>query len=310
MNGNGHSHYTLDDWLDVREADEEDLQTLRSIAAQEGIDLSLPSHQRAIRRRRQEVIMLEQDNRPNKPSKWFETFRNTVVSLIGAVAMLQMLFSGYILLPVILLGLWIVEISRVHVGIQLWDEGWRTTLAAVVIVSMYVSLLVIRAGMLRANQNKAYRWSLGLVLCDIKYRLSIGRNWKPEEKEATARINFVISMVGGLIVILGTTGVMQNEISFIDAVWYRGLEQIITDSKLLTFLTLLGGGATTAVLLVALHFVTTATYNEYLKVMPESEAQDFFGSSYTGYSVEADRQEALYLQALVNRERLKRAQRQ
>ena len=311
FNGNGHTLYREEDYVTKYDNWHDELPAIsdmtveeaRQLAIQYRIDPSSRQHQNEIAKRRQHAAQIEEDSRPNKPPGWYKWARKQIVAATGALVLLTVSLVDHLLFPVIFFLLFVVEVSRIQVGVELFDSGWRTGFMSVVVMAMYVSLLFQKAGLVRANQQVEYEWSIGLTWRRIKYMLSLGRNWQPKERQKLSNLNHVIRMVGILIVLLGTTGVMQNEIRGIDLVWYEGLRLIVTDSTLLAFLTMLGGSMVTAVLLSGLHYVSFALHSEFVKIMPEEETMNFFGSSRSSSKAEADRQEIEYLYSQIVKKR-------
>jgi hypothetical protein len=290
----------------VEDVFEVDLEELRQRAANLGIDVYDNQRQEKIRRVREIASRASQSNRAIQTAGDFLAFKQKMSARTGKIVLRLNLFTGYLLPPVGVVGLWIVEIQRVYSGVKNWDApALFLLLMSAVIVSVYISLLTIRARMQQDDSD--YQGSLGLVWRRIVYWMGIGKRWTPVAKTQMNKLDDAIRWQGRLIILLGTVGALRGELAIYDVWWAEAIRQIITESHLVPFFELAGGVITTWALLAALHFVIQLTYTQFEEILPEAERADFFGTSAAAYSApEADLAEAMYWQRAIQQKERER----
>jgi hypothetical protein len=283
-----------------------DLDVLRKRATDLGIDVFDGQRLNKVQRLRETATLNSRSNQAIETAGNFLAFKQTMAARTGKIVLRLNLFTGYLLPPVGVVGLWIVEIQRVYSGVKNWDApSLFLLLMSVVIVSVYISLLSIRARL--ADQNSEYHGSLGLVWRRLVYWVGIGKRWQPVPKTQINKLDEAIRWQGRLIILLGTVGALRGELAVYDVWWAEAIQQIVTESHLVPFFELAGGVITTWALLAALHFVIQLTYTQFEQILPEVERADFFGISAAAFtSPEADLAEALYWQSAIQQKERER----
>lgn len=302
-------HYTQDDLspfddpLLPADLDIGELDTIRRSLIESGIDLSQSRYQNQIAQRRTKARDIALRDAPNKPPRWFYGLRTVIQSTGNAILLGVMLILSYMALPVSILGLAYAEIQRVALGVALFDAP-RATLMAVVAVSSYLILLVVQAGMNRADPSAARPvWSLRLWLAQVGYILGIRRQWAAQYQTEGQRLHIAITRLGWLIILLGTAGSLEGELiaaTETSAAWYQAIGDIVVHSDLMTFISLVGGVSLTAGLLAAMHYTVNLAYVQWQKLIPDG-GSDFLADSFDTSDSE-DRAELIYLLSLIQKQ--------
>lgn len=279
-----------------------DLDQLRAEAIRQGIDLSQPRVQQAIAGRRAKARDLALASAPNQPSKYFIMLRDGIMFIGNGLLLALMLLLSYALLPVAIVGLFYAEVQRVSLGVALFDPP-RAILMATVSVSTYLILLVVQAGQLRRNPDQARPiWSLRLWWQQIRYMLGLSRRWKAQQHTQQQLLGIAISRLGTLIILLGTAGSLEQELSGAEGAWYEAIWHILAGSSLMVFLSLLGGITLTAGLLAGLDYSVRLAFSKWIALIPETNA-DFLSESSADSSRVEDQAETLFLKALIEKSR-------
>jgi len=277
-----------------------DLDALRTEAIRAGYDLSKPQFQQQIAARRAKALELAERTAPNRPPEWFYKLRSGIQSFGNALLLGLMLILSYALLPVAIVGLFYAEIQRVSLGVALFDAP-RADLMAVVAVSTYLILLVVRAGMVRQNPAQQRPiWSLRLWLGQIAYLLGLSRRWQPQQRTEIQLLDIAISRLGWLIILLGTAGSLKDELSGAPGAWYAAVWHILTESSLMVFLALVGGITLTAGLLAGLHYTVGLADQKWQRIIPDG-GNDFLAVGGRDGSGAADLAEIQFLQSLITK---------
>jgi hypothetical protein len=208
------------------------------------------------------------------------------------------LFAKYLMPPVGIVGLWWVEIERTQTGIALFDAPRAGTMSCV-LLSVYLSMLVVRSNLAaQAGETETYRWSLRAAANSLLYLAGFQRL---RQKTRLQAIDSVIRGLVVLVVMLGTSGTLAEELVVYQGAWYDALYNIATQSDLITMLTLVSGALVSYLLLVALEYVVQMTYAQYAQIMPEDATGADFFAAYSDAQQSADRAEALYLMAQIQK---------
>lgn len=296
VKNNGHSELIADSYgpdLDLG------LDELRQRVIDTGVDLSAVGHQRRIAERRAQAARLVHDQQPNRPPEWFQAFERFIIATGNTLVEALMLVLSYVMPPIAILGLTYAEIQRVALGVALFDSP-RAMMLAVVMVASFVTLTVIRAGMVARQSDHARPvWSLRLWLSGVAYTLGVGR-WKQRNRTDVQKLDTVIGRLGLLIVVLGTAGSMQSKLAVMPGTWWRGLIAIFTESTLIDFLAFMGGFLLTAALLSAVPYTVEYVYGRFSRLVPEGMLSvNPFDSCAADEA--ANRAEQLYLLALLEK---------
>lgn len=289
--------------FDVATLEEFDLDRLRQQAVAAGVDISQIGHQRQITERRQRATELAHTRRESRAAQWHETARQWAAALGDALVLFVTLFAKYLMPPIGIAGLWWVEIARTKTGIALFDPG-RAGLMSTVLLSVYLSLLIVRADTAaKLGETSRYRWSLRSVFNSAAYLAGLRRL---EQRTQLQSIDNVIRALVVLIVLLGTAGTMAEEMALWDGAWYHALADMATGADLLTMMTLISGALVSYLLLLALHYVVQMTYSQYAQIMPEDALSADFFDAHSDAQQAANRAEALYLMAAIQKQRGKK----
>lgn len=296
---NGHAPVSIDDLATLEEFD---LDRLRQQAVEAGVDLSAMGHQGKIAERRQRAALLAHKQRQSRAAQWHETMQRWVATIADFMVLAVTLFAKYLMPPVGIVGLWYVEIQRTETGVRLFDAP-RASWMSVVLMSVYLSMLVVRADMAaRAGETTSYRWSLRALANGLWYWFGLRRLQQRSQLEV---IDGVIRGLVALIVVLGTAGTLAQELAAFDGAWYRALWNIGAKSDLLTMLTLVSGAMVSYLLLVALHYVVQMTYAQFAQIMPEDAMSADFFAAYSDAQRAADEAEALYIMTAIQKRKSK-----
>lgn len=293
---NGHSSLVAD--VVGPTLEEFDLDRLRQQAIEAGVDTSQMGHQRQIADRRARAMELARQANTSRLRHWHEQMRGAVATVADFLVLAVTLFAKYLMPPVGIVGLWWVEIERTQTGIALFDAPRAGTMSCV-LLSVYLSMLVVRSNLAaQAGETETYRWSLRAAANSLLYLAGFQRL---RQKTRLQAIDSVIRGLVVLVVMLGTSGTLAEELVVYQGAWYDALYNIATQSDLITMLTLVSGALVSYLLLVALEYVVQMTYAQYAQIMPEDATGADFFAAYSDAQQSADRAEALYLMAQIQK---------
>lgn len=284
MDGNGHVKLLGFDHPDL--AQEYDLNEIRQQAREAGIDLSLPSVQTAIAKRRQAAL----ENEQHEPPRVYVLFQNAIIGVGHAITTAVMLIISHVLLPLSIIGLAVAEYARVKAGIKTFDSARATLLSGVAVV-FYLGLLVVYSNKIDGAEITRDKFSLRLLWRKLRYFVGLGGKFRTQQITSLDLLEQALKWTGALIVLLGTVGSLKGKLA-IEGAWHSAIVHLLVDSDLPTFLSLIGGLTLTAGLLFGLRFLVDYQWQTYRKLLPEGAS--FFGLS--GESSEsADLAEMEYL---------------
>lgn len=281
--------------------DDYDILEVRAMARDAGLDLSLPSVQKTIQARRRRA----QDLAPPEPPRIYTTIQNTIAAVGNLLTTAIMLLIAHMILPLSVLGLAYAEMARVSDGISMFDPA-RADILAIVAVIFYLGLLVVYSDKVAGQEIQRDKWSLRLSLRKLKYTFSPFGKFRAQHITTLDLLEKSILWLERLIILLGTTGSLQNEINVANeegdpVAWYVALSKLITESELPVFLSLLGGLVLTAGLLFGLRFVIDYLWRSFRSLLPENTGGFFTESSAD--SVAADMAEMEYLLARIRKQK-------
>jgi hypothetical protein len=313
---NGHSDLTADaygpEYTYADDLNQMTLDELYEYAGELNVNIYTPAQERKIARVREDARQRAIEANRNRWQRFILGARALFQGFAQLVILSVTLIISYLFLPVSVFGLGVAEYQRVAAGIRQFDPA-RASLMSSVAVATYTLLLFIQAQMLHDQPDyQRPAWSARLTARQIAYWLGIGRiggrgaTWSEQHKSTYDLLRTTIGGLAAMIVLLGTVGALQSEIVAFDGVaWHVAVSRLLTQSDLPTFLNLLGGMLLTVALLSSQHFVSMLTYDRYIQLMPEGEAD--FLAGYADYSAEMDRAECLYLMQMIRRAENRRA---
>lgn len=290
MSGNG---YITEERLGFDHPDlatDYDLLEVRQLAREAGIDLSLPSVQTQIQKRRRAAV----DLAPPAPPKFYAALQNVMQTAGHLITSGVMSGLAYIVTPISLVLLARAEVQRLEDGIGIFDPLRANTFALVVVVA-YIMLLVIISERATEQQIARYKFSLRILVSNVGYWLGVSsRRWKPKVITQNDLLHLSSVWASRVILLLGTTGSLKNDIGTRpeNENWRQSIKALVWDSGLETFLGLVGAFLLTGFLLFALRFIIDHLWQSYRKLVPAGA--DFLSLSGES-SAEADSAEIEYL---------------
>lgn len=205
-------------------------------------------------------------------------------------------------LPVSIIPLWVAEMQRVNSGIALFDAE-RSSLLSITAVSAYMVLRIVRASKAHGSvDGEDYVFSLRQWWRGFCYTMGWQRAWKPKNRTELQRLDRSIMVLGWLIILLGTVGSMQNEMT----VSLGDINRAYFEARSLAWLlSMIGGLVLTAGLLSATHWLTGYLHGVYVQIRgDETEAFFTYRSSERVIIAAEDQAEMIYLQSLIGRRML------
>lgn len=227
-------------------------QDAEQFAAQNGIVLTVAERRKITEiqaAERQRLTALAQDERPTTFADRWNAFYPRLLQTIISAGETLLTFSQTIIVslgvPVVLVLLLIVEVTRVMHGITLFEADASLALfAATALVVLNLTLEITthhiehKAGY---QEARARKWSLRIWLQNAAYTLGLGENWTAQEHSPAQRYKTLLSLVTFTILALALAGSMKTVIQATPGTWYEAIVAIATQSDLLTMLTWAGG---------------------------------------------------------------------
>lgn len=177
--------------------------------------------------------------------EWFTLFYPKLLNFIAeftniVFSLLKTLFNT-IFIPVILIGVIIVEIPRVQSGIQIFDPNPDHAKIGAIVLVLLVLVLELLVQYLEQKdgyeKSKNYVFSIRTFLSRIRYFIGYGDDFEPKLKSPATRYKNVLALVRNGVIFLSVVGTMQFAIeaaSESDLPWHQAIVEVFYNSDLQT----------------------------------------------------------------------------
>lgn len=266
----------------------DDPLVLERLMQEENFDPSHPAFQKQIDARERILdAKAEEKKKSQRPRpESYVKHRNAILGARDSASIgLSLLFQVVFTIAGIVL-LFASEFYATFVGASRFfhDEHLAQGILAATLIMLYFAL-EWRQAALQYEQGKAqkFKTTLADIFRRLQYFFSTDANIPRQAKEANHEVNVINSsrrVLIVLIVILGILGRLGPEIDLLKGNWYTAIADIFTKSTLPDFLNYIGGGAISAALLVATHFIMGYVYQSYVLAVGESEVGFFDEASF------------------------------
>lgn len=276
----------------------DDPLVLERLLQEENFDPSHPAFQKQIDARERILDAKAEEKKKSqrpRPESYMQR-RNAILGARDSASIgLSLLFQVVFTIAGIVL-LFASEFYATFVGASRFfhDEHLAQGILAATLIMLYFAL-EWRQAALQYEQGKAqkFKTTLADIFRRLQYFFSTDANIPRQAKEANHEVNVINSsrrVLIVLIVILGILGRLGPEIDLLKGSWYTAIADIFTKSTLPDFLNYIGGGAISAALLVATHFIMGYVYQSYVLAVGESEVGFFDEASFGREKEELRRQ--------------------
>lgn len=267
----------------------DDPLVLERLMQEENFDPSQPAFQKQIdaRERLLDAKAEEKKNSQRPRPESYIQRRNAILGARDQASIgLSMVFQVVFTIAGIA-ALFASEFYATFVGAERFfhSEPLAQGILAATLIMLYFAL-EWRQAALQYEQGKVQKFKATVadIVRRIQYFFSTDPNIPRQVKEANHEVNVINGsrrVLIVLIVILGVLGRLGPEIDLLKGNWYTAIVHIFTESTLPDFLSYIGGGAISAALLVATHFIMGYVYQSYVLAVGESEV-GFFDEASVG----------------------------